>query len=249
MLLFVNISLLLSSEVYASADLHSKWKLPVKRKLFIGFLLTQQFHYNSKCYFISQLHYREDVCSSNSNLGVLLIEFFELYGRNFNYLKTGIRIKDGGSYVAKDEVQKGMLDGYRPSMLYIEDPLQPGTHTNPYTHTILNSSTDMKMASYTVVKMFWFKSFVSLCLCATGNDVGRSSYGAMQVKDAFDYAYVVLSHAVSPIAKYYPNNKSERWDKKNCKRCVCFVSLAVRAGQYVRYFWYDVLIEKIWAMM
>lgn len=87
------------------------------------------------------------MCSSNSNLGVLLIEFFELYGRNFNYLKTGIRIKDGGSYVAKDEVQKGMLDGYRPSMLYIEDPLQPGTHTNAYTHTILNSSIDMKMAS------------------------------------------------------------------------------------------------------
>lgn len=69
------------------------------------------------------------MCSPNSNLGVLLIEFFELYGRHFNYLKTGIRIKDGGSYVAKDEVLKGMLDGYRPSMLYIEDPLQPGTHT------------------------------------------------------------------------------------------------------------------------
>lgn len=70
--------------------------------------------------------------------------------------------------MAKDEVQKNMLDGYRPSMLYIEDPLQPG------------------------------------------NDVGRSSYGAMQVKQAFDYAYVVLSHAVSPIAKYYPNNETER---------------------------------------
>lgn len=57
---------------------------------------------------------------------MLLIEFFELYGRHFNYLKTGIRIKDGGCYVAKDEVQKNMMDGYRPSMLYIEDPLQPG---------------------------------------------------------------------------------------------------------------------------
>ncbi|XP_063801423.1 terminal nucleotidyltransferase 4B isoform X2 [Pseudophryne corroboree] len=114
-----------------------------------------------------QLHPREDACSPDANYGVLLIEFFELYGRHFNYLKTGIRIKDGGSYVAKDEVQKSMLDGYRPSMLYIEDPLQPG------------------------------------------NDVGRSSYGAMQVKQAFDYAYVVLSHAVSPIAKFYPNNESE----------------------------------------
>ncbi|KAG7248218.1 hypothetical protein CRUP_020524, partial [Coryphaenoides rupestris] len=114
-----------------------------------------------------QLHYREDVRSPNTNIGVLLIEFFELYGRHFNYLKTGIRIKDGGCYVAKDEVQKNMMDGYRPSMLYIEDPLQPE------------------------------------------NDVGRSSYGAMQVKQAFDYAYVVLSHAMSPIAKYYPNNEFE----------------------------------------
>ncbi|KAI4829816.1 hypothetical protein KUCAC02_001481 [Chaenocephalus aceratus] len=113
-----------------------------------------------------QLHYRDDVCSPNINFGVLLIEFFELYGRHFNYLKTGIRIADGGCYVAKDEVQKSM-DSYRPSMLYIEDPLQPD------------------------------------------NDVGRSSYGAMQVKQAFDYAYVVLSHAVSPIAKYYPNNETE----------------------------------------
>ncbi|XP_032416466.1 terminal nucleotidyltransferase 4B [Xiphophorus hellerii] len=113
-----------------------------------------------------QLHNR-DVSSPNINIGVLLIEFFELYGRNFNYLKTGIRITDGGCYVAKDEVQKSMMDGYRPSMLYIEDPLQPD------------------------------------------NDVGRSSYGAMQVKQAFDYAYVVLSHAVSPIAKYYPNNENE----------------------------------------
>uniref|UniRef100_A0A8C7HS66 Terminal nucleotidyltransferase 4A n=1 Tax=Oncorhynchus kisutch TaxID=8019 RepID=A0A8C7HS66_ONCKI len=99
--------------------------------------------------FCSSLHYRED-----------------LYGRHFNYLKTGIRIKDGGSYVAKDEVQKS-TDLYRPSMLFIEDPLAPD------------------------------------------NDVGRSSYGVLQVKQAFDYAYIVLNHAVSPIAKYYPNNESE----------------------------------------
>lgn len=51
---------------------------------------------------------------------------------------------------------------------------------------------------------------VSISISFKGNDVGRSSYGAMQVKQAFDYAYVVLSHAVSPIAKYYPNNETER---------------------------------------
>ncbi|XP_078096451.1 terminal nucleotidyltransferase 4A isoform X3 [Mustelus asterias] len=114
-----------------------------------------------------QLHPRIDPRRSSVNLGVLLVEFFELYGRHFNYLKTGIRIRSGGAYVAKDEIMKNMTNGYRPSMLCIEDPLVPG------------------------------------------NDVGRSSYGAMQVKQVFDYAYIVLSHAVSPLARSYPNRDSE----------------------------------------
>ncbi|XP_049891401.1 terminal nucleotidyltransferase 4A isoform X2 [Epinephelus moara] len=114
-----------------------------------------------------QLHPRIDARNPNENLGVLLIEFFELYGRHFNYLKTGIRIKNGGAYIAKEEIMKAMTNGYRPSMLCIEDPLLPG------------------------------------------NDVGRGSYGAMHVKQVFDYAYTVLSHAVSPLARSYPNKDSE----------------------------------------
>ncbi|XP_028820442.1 terminal nucleotidyltransferase 4A [Denticeps clupeoides] len=112
-----------------------------------------------------QLHPRIDARNPNVNLGILLIEFFELYGRNFNYLKTGIRIKNGGAYMAKEDIMKAMTNGYRPSMLCIEDPLLPG------------------------------------------NDVGRSSYGAMQVKQVFDYAYIVLGHAVSPLARSYPNKE------------------------------------------
>ncbi|CAJ1083717.1 LOW QUALITY PROTEIN: terminal nucleotidyltransferase 4A [Xyrichtys novacula] len=114
-----------------------------------------------------QLHPRIDARNPTENLGVLLIEFFELYGRHFNYLKTGIRIKNGGAYIAKEEIMKAMKNGYRPSMLCIEDPLLPG------------------------------------------NDVGRGSYGAMHVKQVFDYAYTVLSHAVSPLARSYPNKDSE----------------------------------------
>lgn len=48
------------------------------------------------------------------------------------------------------------------------------------------------------------------CHIISENDVGRSSYGAMQVKQVFDYAYIVLSHAVSPLARSYPNRDSER---------------------------------------
>ncbi|XP_076016053.1 terminal nucleotidyltransferase 4A isoform X2 [Genypterus blacodes] len=114
-----------------------------------------------------QLHPRIDARNPNENLGILLIEFFELYGRHFNYLKTGIRIKNGGAYIAKEEIMKAMTNGYRPSMLCIEDPLLPG------------------------------------------NDVGRGSYGAMHVKQVLDYAYTVLSHAVSPLARSYPNKDCE----------------------------------------
>src|SRR4029434_5964746 len=42
-----------------------------------------------------------DTRNPNVNFDRLLIEFFELYGRHFNYVKTGLRIKNGGAYMAK----------------------------------------------------------------------------------------------------------------------------------------------------
>ncbi|CAH8665725.1 unnamed protein product [Schistosoma rodhaini] len=97
-----------------------------------------------------------EISVDNVNLGILLVEFFELYGRHFNYRNTAIRITNGGCYVRKEVVQQNMERGLRPSLLCIEDPLCPG------------------------------------------NDVGRRSYCALQIKQAFEYAYVVLSSAVLP---------------------------------------------------
>jgi non-canonical poly(A) RNA polymerase PAPD5/7 len=79
-----------------------------------------------------QLHARIDPTQpvEHVNLGVLLIEFFELYGRCFNYMKTAIRIQNGGSYVPKDELLKQFTNTSgqwppRTSVLCIEDPLNP----------------------------------------------------------------------------------------------------------------------------
>lgn len=41
-------------------------------------------------------------------------------------MKTGIRVKNGGAYLSKEEMLKAMGNGNRPSMLCIEDPIQPG---------------------------------------------------------------------------------------------------------------------------
>uniref|UniRef100_W8CAZ5 polynucleotide adenylyltransferase n=1 Tax=Ceratitis capitata TaxID=7213 RepID=W8CAZ5_CERCA len=114
------------------------------------------------CISFLQLHPLQ-IDHDRANLGVLLLEFFELYGRKFNYMKIGISIKNGGRYIPKEDLQREMIDGHRPSLLCIEDPLTPG------------------------------------------NDIGRSSYGALQVKQAFEYAYMMLANAVSPLNEFGSN--------------------------------------------
>ena len=57
---------------------------------------------------------------SAKNLGVLMLEFFELYGKYFNYSNTGISLRHGGSYFSKRA--RGWNDYNRPYLLCIEDP-------------------------------------------------------------------------------------------------------------------------------
>ena len=73
-----------------------------------------------------QRHPREEARSRDVNLGVLLLEFFEHYGKYFNYYQNAIRVTNGGSLISKNEF---MLhdSNYSPSILTIEDPLD---HTN-----------------------------------------------------------------------------------------------------------------------
>lgn len=67
-----------------------------------------------------QIHARNEAKEPTANLGVLLIEFFELYGRQFNYTKVGISLNGGGCYFPKEALENGIED----SLLYIQDPLE-----------------------------------------------------------------------------------------------------------------------------
>lgn len=57
------------------------------------------------------------------NLGVLMMEFFELYGHHFNYDEVGISLREGGTYFNKR--QRGWHTEYKRNMLSIEDPADP----------------------------------------------------------------------------------------------------------------------------
>ena len=75
-----------------------------------------------------QLHPRKQATDSNANLGVLLIEFFELYGRNFNYMKVGISVLNGGCYFPKEALSTNGVS--EVGLLYIQDPLNDGENAS-----------------------------------------------------------------------------------------------------------------------
>ena len=60
------------------------------------------------------------------NLGVLLLEFLELYGCHFKYDTTTIRVHGSGSYITKHQMRRLMQRDQAPGLLSIEDPIQAG---------------------------------------------------------------------------------------------------------------------------
>lgn len=75
------------------------------------------------------------------NLGVLVVEFFELYGLYFNYQDVGISVRDGGTYYNKGD--RGWYDSGQAYLLSIEDPSDPCTfslqNSDIQTDSMLNS--------------------------------------------------------------------------------------------------------------
>ena len=58
--------------------------------------------------------------ASAPNLGALLLEFLELYGRDFNYQTTGISVRHHGAYFPKQA--RGWGNPARPWLLAVENP-------------------------------------------------------------------------------------------------------------------------------
>lgn len=85
--------------------------------------------YSIVCLAVSflQMHpkIRRGEMDPEKNLGVLVMEFFELYGERFNYDEVGISLRNGGMYFNKR--QRGWAQDYgrRGLFVSIEDPADP----------------------------------------------------------------------------------------------------------------------------
>ncbi|PIA13145.1 Nucleotidyltransferase, partial [Coemansia reversa NRRL 1564] len=70
----------------------------------------------------------------SKNLGVILVEFFELYGKRFNYDNTCVGVLEQGQYLCKR--RKGFYNPTQPYLLSIEDPCDPSNDVTKGTHGI-----------------------------------------------------------------------------------------------------------------
>ncbi|BBN04554.1 non-canonical poly(A) RNA polymerase PAPD5/7 [Marchantia polymorpha subsp. ruderalis] len=66
---------------------------------------------------------RGEPCPLESNLGVLLVDFFDFYGRALNVRDVGISCRSGGRFFCKRS--RGFADNGRPFLLSVEDPQKP----------------------------------------------------------------------------------------------------------------------------
>ncbi|TFK68303.1 hypothetical protein BDN72DRAFT_960372 [Pluteus cervinus] len=89
--------------------------------------------YSIVCLAVSflQMHpkIRRGEIDAEKNLGVLVMEFFELYGCYFNYEEVGISLREGGTYFSKRKrgwfSEGGRGGGGGSGLLTIEDPADP----------------------------------------------------------------------------------------------------------------------------
>jgi non-canonical poly(A) RNA polymerase PAPD5/7 len=72
-----------------------------------------------------QLQVHKSHSAPESNMGYMLIEFFDFYGRVFNWYTTGIRVSNGGCYFNK--MDRDWFDASKPYLPSIEDPNDSGS--------------------------------------------------------------------------------------------------------------------------
>ncbi|CAO1635717.1 unnamed protein product [Parajaminaea phylloscopi] len=97
------------------------------------------------------------------NLGVLFLDFLELYGKNFGYDDTGITVRAGGGYFSK--MRRGWVDGPKPYKLSIEDPQSADNDISKGSYNILSVRSALSGAF----------DLLTSAVCKRGQEISRGN--------------------------------------------------------------------------
>jgi non-canonical poly(A) RNA polymerase PAPD5/7 len=87
------------------------------------------------------------------NIGILLIEFFELYGKNFNYNDVGIEVTPTTSRYFRRERTSSYNNHFRPSVISIRDPQDPSNDISSGSYNFLRVKFAFQRAYSTLTSM------------------------------------------------------------------------------------------------
>ncbi|KAJ1912196.1 hypothetical protein H4219_005691 [Mycoemilia scoparia] len=133
-----------------------------------------------------------------SNLGILLCEFFELYGKRFNYEKVGISVIDNGSYFDKREY--GFLQPRQPYLLTIEDPHDQTNDVTKGTFGIVRIRSTFGGAFDLLCNSIYTYHQV--------RSIGYALHEEYAVRDVMEKQGSSKKHRKMPSSMNSPNNKS-----------------------------------------
>ncbi|CAG0878625.1 unnamed protein product [Darwinula stevensoni] len=126
--------------------------------------------------------------ASDVNLGVLLMEFFEHYGRHFNWSKTGIKFqRDKSCYINIEEPTN--LKDYESANAI--DELEDGAKGRGMVVMHMTLKQDQRIE--TPSPPAYIEDPV------TGGNTAKNSYRIKQVTQAFEYAFQVLQAAMKGL--------------------------------------------------
>ncbi|KAG7448343.1 uncharacterized protein BT62DRAFT_947383 [Guyanagaster necrorhizus] len=148
----------------------------------------------------------------DANMGVLVMEFFELYGCYFNFDDVGISVRDGGTYYNKR--QRGWHNDSKGLLLSIEDPADPSNDISSGSFAFNKVKTTFAGA---------FNILASAAYLKAGIINSRRSGGALHLRGSFDPADLSVLSAILSITQETINHRKvvqEVYDSGDLHRMV-----------------------------
>lgn len=158
---------------------------------------------------------------AEDNLGVLLLEFLELYGRLLHYEKVGISVgidaksRDGSIHLSNssnfqskidvpygyyDKMDRGFFNESRPGLLSIQDPQSPG------------------------------------------NDLARPSFSIASVRQAFEHAFNLLTAAAHEIDQFPESSGS--YNRTDGSLLASLIAIPEKITKHREYIKRTIIIKK-----
>ncbi|KAK0463566.1 uncharacterized protein EV420DRAFT_1096733 [Desarmillaria tabescens] len=148
----------------------------------------------------------------DANMGVLVMEFFELYGCYFNFNDVGISVRDGGTYYNKR--QRGWYNDSKGLLLSIEDPADPSNDISTGSFAFHKVKTTFAGA---------FNILASAAYLKAGIINSRRSGNAVHLRDRYDPADLSVLSAILSITQETINHRKvvqEVYDSGDLHRMV-----------------------------